>query len=101
VVQNWLQIPILLLFECVVVGSSAHNLMQVFMQALMHEGGLMKYLIGKKLMTFDANGVFFFKALGQVLIGKFLMGGLHIPQGFITWLIEPIWQFRLYHICKW
>jgi len=59
VVHNWLQIPILLSFECVVVGSSADNLIQVFMQALMHEGGLMKYLIGKKLMTFDADGVFF------------------------------------------
>jgi hypothetical protein len=61
VVQNWLQIPIFLSFKCVVVGSSADNLTQVFMQALMHEGGLMKYLIGKKLMTFDANGVFFFR----------------------------------------
>ncbi len=100
-VQNWLRIPILLSFECVVVESSADNLTQVFMQALMHEGSLMKYLIGKKLMTFDANGVLFFKALGQVLFGKILMGGVHIPQGFITWLIKPIWQFRLCHICKW
>jgi hypothetical protein len=46
------------------VGSNANNLTQVFMQALMHEGGLMKDLIGEKLMTFGVNGVFFFKALG-------------------------------------
>jgi len=57
------------------------------MQALMHEGGLMKYLIGKKLMTFGVDGVLFFKALNQMLLNKFLMGGLHIPQGFTTWLI--------------
>jgi hypothetical protein len=31
------------------------------MQALMHEGGLTKYLIGKKLMAFNANGVFVFQ----------------------------------------
>jgi hypothetical protein len=67
----------------VVVGSGANNLIQVFMQALMHEGGLTKNLIGKKLMTFSANGVFVFKALGQVLFNKFLMGGLHIPWGFM------------------
>jgi hypothetical protein len=60
------------------VGSNANNLTQVFMQALMHEGGLMKDLIGEKLMTFGANGVFFFKALGRVLLGKFPMGGFHI-----------------------
>jgi hypothetical protein len=28
------------------------------MQALMHEGGLTKDLIGKKLMAFNVNGVF-------------------------------------------
>ncbi len=32
-------------------------------------------------MTFGANGVSFFKALGRVLFGKFLMGGFHIPWG--------------------
>jgi hypothetical protein len=36
---------------------------QVFMQALMHEGILMKDLIGKKKMTFGVDGVLFFKAL--------------------------------------
>jgi hypothetical protein len=44
-------------------GSSDDNLIQILMQALMHEGGLMKYLIGKKLMTFGANGVFVFQGI--------------------------------------
>ncbi len=35
-------------------------------------------------------GFLFFKALGRVLFNKFLRGGLHIPWGFIAWLIEPI-----------
>jgi hypothetical protein len=38
----------------------------------------MKDLIGEKLMTFGVNGVFFFKALGWVLLGKFPLGGFHI-----------------------
>jgi hypothetical protein len=63
VVQNWLQIPILLFFECVVAGAGADNFTQILMQALMHEGGLMKYLIGKKLMTIDANGVSIFQGI--------------------------------------
>jgi hypothetical protein len=44
----------------VVVGLGANNLTQVSMQALMHEGGLAKDLIGKRLMTFGADGVFIF-----------------------------------------
>jgi hypothetical protein len=79
-----LQIPIFLSLERVVARSSANNFTQVLMQALMHEGILRKNLIGKKLMTFGANGVLFFKALSQVLFGKFLIGGLHIPWGFTT-----------------
>jgi hypothetical protein len=75
----------------VVARSGADNFTQILMQALMHEGGLMKYLIGKKLMTFGAMEFLFFKALSQALLNKFLMGGLHIPQGFTTWLIKPIW----------
>jgi PII-like signaling protein len=43
--------------------SNANNLAQVFMQALMHEGGLMKDLISEKLMTFGANGVFVFQGI--------------------------------------
>jgi len=45
----------------VVLGSNVDNLTQVLMQAMMHERGLTKYLIGKKLMTFSANGVFVFQ----------------------------------------
>jgi len=37
VVQNWLQISVLLSFECMVAILGAHNLTQVLMQALMHE----------------------------------------------------------------
>ncbi len=44
-----------------VVGSGVNNLIQIFMQALMHEGGTKK-LISKKLMTFSANGVFVFQS---------------------------------------
>jgi hypothetical protein len=29
----------------------------------MHEGGLMKILIGEKLMTFSVNGVFVFQGI--------------------------------------
>jgi hypothetical protein len=36
---------------------SANNLIQVLMQALMHEGGLTKYLIGKRFLTFGVDGV--------------------------------------------
>jgi hypothetical protein len=67
----------------------------------MHEGILMKDLIGTKLMTFGANGVFFFKALSHVLFGKILMGRFHIPWGLTTWFTKPIWWFRLYCVCKW
>jgi hypothetical protein len=41
----------------VVVGSSIDNLIQILMQALMHEIGPTKYLIGKRFMTFGANRV--------------------------------------------
>jgi hypothetical protein len=68
VVQNWLQIPIFFSFKCVVVGSSAYNFTQVLMQALMHEGGLMKYLIRKKLTTFGANGIFVFQGIRSSVI---------------------------------
>jgi hypothetical protein len=43
------------------VGSGADNLTQALMQALMQEGGLAKDLIGKRLMTFGADGVFVFQ----------------------------------------
>jgi hypothetical protein len=45
----------------VVVGSVADNRTQVLMQALMHERGLTKDLISKRLMTFGADGVFVFQ----------------------------------------
>jgi hypothetical protein len=56
-----LRIPILLSLECAAVGSGANNLTQVLMQALMHERGLTKDLISKRLMAFGAKGVFVFQ----------------------------------------
>jgi hypothetical protein len=82
-------------------GLGVDNLTQVLVQALMHEGGLEKDLIGKGLMTFGAMGFLFSKAPNQVLENKLLMVGLHIPWGCIIWLIEPTLWFKLYHICKW
>ncbi len=67
VVQNWLRIPIFLSLECVVVGSSAHNLTLVLMQTLMHQKSLTKKLIGSSLSHLELMGFLFFKALGQVL----------------------------------
>ncbi len=40
-----------------VAGLGANNLIQVLMQALMHKGGLAKYLIGKRFMNFGVDGV--------------------------------------------
>jgi len=39
---------------------------------------------------FTLGYILFFKGLIQVLFGKFLMLGLHIPLGFIIWPIKPI-----------
>jgi hypothetical protein len=68
----------------VVERLGVNNFTQVLMQALMHERILRKDVISKKLMTFGANVVLFFKALNQVLFDKFLISGLHIPWGFTT-----------------
>ncbi len=83
-----------------VVGSSANNLTQVLMQALMQEGGLAKDLIGKRLMTFGAMGFLFSKALDQALENKLLMVELNIPWGCIIRLIEPTLWCKLYYICN-
>jgi hypothetical protein len=45
------------------VGLNANNFTKVFMQALMHEGGVMKDLICEKLMTFDADRVIVFQGM--------------------------------------
>jgi hypothetical protein len=45
----------------VVARLGANNLTQVLMQTLMHEGGFTKKLIGKRLMTFGADGVSIFQ----------------------------------------
>jgi hypothetical protein len=50
------------------------NLTQILMQALMHEGGLMKYLIHKKLMTFGAYGVSIFQGIKSNVIRQISNG---------------------------
>jgi hypothetical protein len=50
-------------FTRVVVQSSVDNLIQVCMQTLMNQGDLTKDTIGKKLMTFNANGVYVFQGV--------------------------------------
>jgi len=50
-------------FARVVVQSSVDNLIQVRMQTLMNQGDLTKDTIGKKLMTFNANGVYVFQGV--------------------------------------
>ncbi len=62
-VQSWSEIPIFLSLDSVVVGLGVDNLIQVLMQALMHQGGLIKNLIGIKFMTFGANGVSVFQGI--------------------------------------
>jgi hypothetical protein len=75
VVQNWLRIPIFLSLECVVVGSSAHNLTLVLMQTLMYQKNFTKELIGSSLSHLELMGFLFFKALGQVLPNIILILG--------------------------
>jgi hypothetical protein len=67
--------------KCVVVGSGVNNLIQVFMQALMHEGGLTKKLIGKKLMTFSVNGVFVFQSIRSIVTQQIFNGWVPHSMG--------------------
>ncbi len=46
-----------------VVRSGVDNLTQVHMQALMHQGGLTKYLICTKLMAFGLDAVSIFQGI--------------------------------------
>ncbi len=62
-VQNWLKILFFLSFERVMVGSSVDNRTQVLIQVLMHQGCFTKYLIGIRLMTFGADGVYVFQGI--------------------------------------
>jgi len=52
----------------VVARLSANNLTQVLMQALMHQGGLTKDLIGIRLMTFGVDGVSIFQGTRSSVI---------------------------------
>ncbi len=46
-----------------VVESSVDNLIQVFMQATLMNGGFTKYLIGNMFLTFGVDGVFVFQGI--------------------------------------
>jgi PII-like signaling protein len=56
------------------MGLSVDNLIQILMQTLMHEGGPMKSLIGKKLMNFGVDGVFVFQGTKSCVIIQFVNG---------------------------
>jgi hypothetical protein len=58
-----LAISIFLSFECVVAKSNVNNLTQALMQALMHQKGFTKKLIGTRFMTFGTDGVSTFQGI--------------------------------------
>jgi hypothetical protein len=66
----------------VVVGLSVDNLIQVFMQVLMHEGGLTNELIGKKLMTFNTDGISIFQGTRLSVIQQIFERWLPHSMGF-------------------
>jgi hypothetical protein len=45
------------------VGSGVDNHIQVLVQALIHQGGFTKHLIGIRLTTFGVDGVFVFQGI--------------------------------------
>jgi hypothetical protein len=57
VMQNWVNIPILISLDRVVVGSRSDNLIKVIMVALMISGGLPRNQTIQKLICFGADGV--------------------------------------------
>ncbi len=69
-----MKIPIFIYFKHVAMGLSVDNLIQILMQTLMHEGGPMKSLIGKKLMNFGVDGVFVFQGTKSCVIIQFVNG---------------------------
>jgi hypothetical protein len=87
--------------QCVVVGSCANNLIQVLMQALMHKKGLTKSLIGKKLMTFSANGVFVFQSTRSSVIQQFSNGwaphsmGAHCMVHITNWVVQILSHLQM------
>ncbi len=82
-IQNWLQILIILSYECMVVGLDVDNCTQVFMQPLIHEGSFTKELITKRLLTFGVDEVSISKGLHQTILNRLQKVRLHIPLGFI------------------
>jgi hypothetical protein len=84
------------------VGSSANNLTQMLMQALMNQGGLTKDMIGKKLMTFGANNFYVFQGVRLRVRKKKIHGWVPFSMGEnIIWFTEPILQFKLCLTCQW
>jgi hypothetical protein len=60
VLEFWVKVPILFQIERIVNNSSSFNLIKIIMATLMKYRWLPKVDVAKKLLFFDANGVFFF-----------------------------------------
>jgi hypothetical protein len=56
-VENWVSIPILISFNCVLEGSSSDNLTKVIMEALSIGGGMPKDQVISKLMNFGTDNI--------------------------------------------
>jgi hypothetical protein len=55
----------------------------------MHEGGLTKYLIGKRFMTFGVDGVSIYQGTKSGVTKQIVDGWAPHSWGCIIWLIEP------------
>jgi hypothetical protein len=101
VVQNWLRIPIFISFKHVAVGLGVDNLTQIPMQTLMHERGLMKFLIGKRLMTFGVDGVFVFQDIRSSVIIQIVDGwaphfmGVHCMAHITNLVVQTLSHLQM------
>jgi hypothetical protein len=76
------------------------------MQTLMNQGGLTKYMIGNKLMTFGVNGVFVFQGVRSWVIKEFFYGwalhsmGMHCMAHKTNLTIQILFHFPMVNIIK-
>jgi len=56
IVEDGIQLSILIYLECVTQGGNANNLTKVIMDVLQNEGGLFKFNIALKLLSFEIDG---------------------------------------------
>jgi hypothetical protein len=54
--KDGIQLSILISLECVTQGRNANNLTKVIMDVLQNEGGLFKFNIALKLLSFEIDG---------------------------------------------